>query len=63
MLKHLKELMAHTNLYSWEAIRAYHAVLLQQLENGTADWTNMEVKMEFRRSLVWHPVIHGSKVK
>ena len=36
MFEHLKELMADTELYDWEVIRAYHAGL-QQFESGRAD--------------------------
>ena len=29
---------------------------LQQLENGKAEWGDYELKMKFRKSLVWHSV-------
>ena len=38
MTKHLEELMADAELYGWESVRAYHAVWLQQIENGMVNW-------------------------
>ena len=63
MLKHLKELIVDIEHYGWEPIRAYHAVWLQHLKNGMAECADYEVKVEFRRSLVWHLVSHDTKVK
>ena len=34
--KHLPELMADVSTYGWEPVWTYHAVWLQQLENGQA---------------------------
>ena len=55
--------MADTELYGWNLIRAYHTVWAQQLKNGRAEWADYEVKMEIRKSLVWHSAGHGTKVK
>ena len=30
----LQELIADTELYGWKPVRAYHAIWLQQVENG-----------------------------
>ena len=54
MLKHPKELMADASTYRWEAMRAYHGVWLQQLENGRAEWHDIELKFEYRPALVWN---------
>ena len=32
--KHLNELMDEAELYGWEPVQAYHAIWLQQIENG-----------------------------
>ena len=65
MLKHLKEIMVDTELYGWEAVSSYYAAWLQQLKYSRAnrEWADYEVKMQFRRSLVWHSVARGTKVK
>ena len=42
MGKHLKKPMAYTELYGCRP------VWWQQLENDMADWTDMEVRMEYR---------------
>ena len=34
MATHLEELIADSELYGWERVRAYHRVLLNQLEQG-----------------------------
>ena len=46
--------MADEATYGWEPVWAYHAVWLQQLENGHAEWKNIDLKLEFRRALVWN---------
>ena len=56
MLKYLKELMADATTYGWEPIHAYHVVWLQQIENGSAEWDDTDVKLEFHRDLVWNTV-------
>ena len=53
MLKHLSELVADAAIYRWEPVRVYHAVWLQQLENGHADWDDKAKKLKFRHELVW----------
>ena len=35
---HLADLMADAELYVWEAGRAFHAIWLQQIEQGHASW-------------------------
>ena len=56
MARHLKELMADAEVYGWIPVRAYH-VWLQQIENGRAQWIDVDAKLEFRRALVWHTAI------
>ena len=48
--------MADADTYGWEPIRAYHAVWLQQIENGCAEWKNTDIKLELCRALVWNTV-------
>ena len=36
MSSHLTELMADTELYGWEAVKAFHAIWLHQMEQGRA---------------------------
>ena len=56
MLMHHCELMVDATIYSWEPVQAFHAIWLQQLENGHAEWGDEVKKLEFRRALVWNPV-------
>ena len=58
MLKHLRELMEDAEMYEWEPVWAYHAAWLQQIENGWADWKDVEIKIECRRALVLNVVQH-----
>ena len=53
MAKHLKELIADAEIYGWAPVRAYHAVRLQQIENSQAQLLDADVKLQFRRVLVW----------
>ena len=57
ILQHLQQLMEYMEVYSWEAIRACHAIWLQQLELGRVTWANEVVKMKYRRALIWHQVM------
>ena len=62
MSTHLVELMADAELYGWETVWAFHAVWLQQMEQGRASWKDAELKLGFRCALVWHhSVRHASK--
>ena len=54
VLIHLKELMADASMYGWRPVLAYYGVWLQKLQNGRAEWHNAELKIEFRRALVWN---------
>ena len=50
-------------LYSWEPVRAYHAVWPQQVENSHVEWDDSEAKLQFCHALVWHTVISTVKVR
>ena len=52
MLKYLSELMADAAVYALESVQAYHAGLLQQLENGCANWGDETKKLKLRCSMV-----------
>ena len=54
MLQHCQDLMSDVELYNWELVRAFHAIRLQQLEQGRVTWANEHVKLKYRRALVWH---------
>ena len=54
MLKHFSGLMADAAIYGWESMRAFHAVGLQQLENGHTDWGDEDKKLEFWKALMWN---------
>ena len=41
----LQELMSDVELYDWEPLRAYHAVWLQQVDNGHVKWNHVEAKL------------------
>ena len=47
-LQHLQDIMADVELYGWEPIRAFHAIWLQQLEQGCVTWADEEVKLKYR---------------
>ena len=53
--------MADAEIYGWEATRAFHAVWLQQLEQGRVTWKDTELRVSYRRTLVWHQPAMGSK--
>ena len=59
MASHLKALMSDAQLYGWKCTRAFHVVFCNQLEQGRCTWFDEEAKMQFRRTLVWHPA-HSS---
>ena len=44
MMQHLQDIMGDAELYTWEPIWAFHAVWLQQLEQGHVTWADEEVK-------------------
>ena len=54
MAHHLQKLMADTVLYECDKVRVFHAMFLNQLEQGQATWGDEEAKMRFKRALVWH---------
>ena len=57
MTKRIKEFIEDTELYSWEPVRGYHAVWLQQIENGRVNWDHSEAKLVLLcQALVWHSV-------
>ena len=49
----MKELMADAKVYGWASMQACHAVWLQQIENGRAQWMDEDAKLEFKRA-VWN---------
>ena len=63
---HLKDLMVDSELYVWEKVCAYHAVWLNQLEQGQMRSDDQEEKMRFLCALMWHlaistiPAVHNS---
>ena len=48
--------MADVELYVWEPVRAFHAVWLQQLEQGCVTWADKEVMLKYRGAFKWHHV-------
>ena len=54
MAKHLEELMSDCDLYGWEKVKAYHGVLLNQMEQGFLSWSDSDQMLKFCRALVWH---------
>ena len=54
MNAHLKDLKADSELCGWEKVWAYHAVWLNQLEQGLVSWYDQEEKLRFRHALGWH---------
>ena len=55
MASYLKDLMSDSELYGWDKVRAYHAVWLNQLEQGQVSWDDQEEKLCFRCVLIWQP--------
>ena len=54
MAHHIECLMSDCDLYGWEKVRAFHMVLLKQMEQGRLSWTDSDQIFNFRRALVWH---------
>ena len=54
MATHLAELKGNVELYGWEAVHAFHAMWLQQIEQGHASWTNQDIILTFHQALMWH---------
>ena len=52
--QHLEDLMSDCDLYRWEKVRAYHGVLLNQMEQGCLSWEYSEQKVKFHQALLWH---------
>ena len=52
--------MGDAEPYSWE-LRAFHTIWLQQLEQGRVNWADEEVKLKYRRTVVWHHVVAPSQ--
>ena len=50
MNAHLKDLMVDSELYGLEKVHAYHAVWLNQLEQGWVRWDDQEEKLRFLAS-------------
>ena len=54
MANHLQDLMADTEHYGWEQIRAFYAMWLNELEQGRVSWDDDKAKLKFRWAIVWH---------
>ena len=54
MAAHLVDLMEDAKLYGWEAVRAFHTIWIQQMEQGCVSWTDQDIKMTCRHSIVCH---------
>ena len=50
--KHLEELMSDCNMCGWEEVRAYHGILLNQMEQGHLSWQDCEQKLKICQALV-----------
>ena len=61
MIQHLQDLMSDAELYGWEPVRAFHAIWLQQLEQGRVAWDDEQVKLKYTWALVWHHVAGPSE--
>ena len=48
MARDLKELMTNAEVYGWAPVWTYHAIWLQQIVNGRAQWTDVDAPLEFR---------------
>ena len=55
--------MEDAEVYGWALVWAYHAVWLQQIENDTTQWMDVDAKLEVRRMLVWHADRQASRAK
>ena len=61
MWVHLKELMEDGECFGWPTVRAYHAVWLQNIEQGRATWDDQPTCLKLHRSLVWHMLAPSSQ--
>ena len=53
MTQHLEELTGDC-LQGWDKVRAYHGVVLNQMEQWHLSWKGTQEKLKFRQALVWH---------
>ncbi len=58
MMSHLEELMLDTNQYGWPQTRAFHAVILGEMERGSLDWLDKDgfAYNRLRKGYVTSPV-------
>ena len=54
MWVHFRDLMHDGQRFGWPAIRNFHGVWLQHIEQGRATWGDEVTRLDLRRSLVWH---------
>ena len=52
IVQHL--LMGDAESYRWELVIAFHAIWVQQLEQGRVTWVDKDAKIKYRWALVWH---------
>ena len=55
MAAYLKDLISDAQLYCWDRIQAFHGFWLNQLQQGRCTCFDEDIKMQFHRSLIWHP--------
>ena len=60
MIAHLNDLMCDAHLYGWDHARTFHGVWLNQLEQGHCTWMDEEEKLQFCRTLIFHPASSSS---
>ena len=52
---YLQDLISDAEVYSWELVRAFHAIWLQQREQGRVTWpADEEVKLKYKQTIVWY---------
>ncbi len=60
----LLEILDDAQAYRWEKVRAGHYAFLEQIEQGTIQWDDVQGRAEIRRKLIWpHPAAAGQFLK
>ena len=55
----LLEILQDSQKYTWEAIRSAHFTLLEKIEHETCTWSDVHVRQELRRMLIWDHRLEG----
>ena len=61
MYAHLEVLAEDMASFGYEAVRAFHGIWLQEVEQGRVTWADSSIRDTLRRRFVWNPAIARSR--